>query len=187
MTWQKEKLRFKKQGDALSRRPSLILFALGVTARSHDPNGNTSAFRNSVLRRRGGAGRENGARPSRGSAWYSVPDCLSRVCFGLRRSSSHTLLGLIVDAEADLWDITSFHTPSECVEATESYRSAGMSDRLVAFASDSGGNVFCFAERDLLDARPDDASVWFFDHDVNEEKQLSESFDAWLASYFSLP
>ena len=92
-----------------------------------------------------------------------------------------------MDAEADLWDITSFHTPSECVEATESYRSAGMSDRLVAFASDSGGNVFCFAERDLLDARPDDASVWFFDHDVNEEKQLSESFDAWLASYFSLP
>jgi hypothetical protein len=100
---------------------------------------------------------------------------------------SHTLLGLIVDAEADLWDVTSFHKPSECVEATETYRSAGMSARLVAFASDSAGNVFCFDERELFNARLDDATVWFFDHDFNEDKQLAESFDAWLSSYFSLP
>jgi hypothetical protein len=100
---------------------------------------------------------------------------------------SHTLLGLIVDAEADLWDVMSFHTPSECVEATETYRSAGMSERLVAFASDSAGNVFCFDEGDLLDARPDDSPVWFFDHDFNEDKLLAESVDVWLASYLSLP
>jgi hypothetical protein len=100
---------------------------------------------------------------------------------------SHTLLGLIVDAEVDLWDVMSFHTPSECVEASETYRSAGMSERLVAFATDSAGNVFCFDEGDLLDARPDDAPVWFFDHDFNEDKQLADSFDAWLSSYFSLP
>ncbi len=100
---------------------------------------------------------------------------------------SHTLLGLIVDAESDLWDVTSFHKPSECVEATEAYRSAGMSDRLVAFASDSTGNVFCFDEGNLLDARPDDAPIWLFDHDFNEDERLAETFDTWLASYFTLP
>jgi len=100
---------------------------------------------------------------------------------------SHTLLDLIVDAEADLWEIASFYTPLECVETTDSYRSAGMSERLIAIAGDSAGNVFCFDERDLLDARPDDVPVWFFDHDLDEDKQLAVSFDAWLASYFSLP
>ena len=100
---------------------------------------------------------------------------------------SPTLPGLIVDAEADLWDVASFHTPSECVEATEAYRTAGMSERLIAFATNSAGNVFCFDEGDLLDARPDDAPVWFFDHDFDEDKKLAESFDAWLGSYFSLP
>ena len=109
--------------------------------------------------------------------------------FALARGAtrSHTLLSLIVAAEADLWDIDSFHTPSECVEATELYRSAGMSDRLVAFASDSAGNMFCFEERDLLEVRPDDSPVWFFDHDYNADNQWAGSFDAWLASYFSLP
>jgi hypothetical protein len=102
-------------------------------------------------------------------------------------AQSHNLLSLIVDNEGDLWDVHSFHTPPDCVGTTECYRSAGMSNRLIAFASDSGGNVFCFDERDLLDSRPDDAPVWFFDHDFNEDKQLSESFDTWLASYFSLP
>jgi hypothetical protein len=100
---------------------------------------------------------------------------------------SHTLLDIIADAEADLWDIASFHAPSETVAATEVYRSAGMSDRLLAFASDSAGNCFCFDESDLLGARPDDAAVWFFDHDLDEDRQLAKSFDAWLASYFSLP
>lgn len=92
-----------------------------------------------------------------------------------------------MDTEADLWDVMLFHTPSECVEATETYRSAGMSDRLIAFATDSAGNMFCFDEGDLLDGRPDDAPVWFFDHDFNEDEQLAESFDAWMSSYFSLP
>ena len=100
---------------------------------------------------------------------------------------SHSLLSLIVDSGSDLWDLTAFMVPAECVETTESYRSAGMSERLVAFASDSMGNVFCFDERDLLDARPDDAPVWLFDHDFCSDEQLTDSFDSWLASYFVLP
>lgn len=101
--------------------------------------------------------------------------------------SAPALLDLIVRNEADLWDINSFFSASECADTTEMYRSGGMSARLVAFAGDSMGNAFCFDQADLITKRPDDAPVWFFDHEFCEDSQLSESFDAWLEAYLALP
>lgn len=136
-----------------------------------------------------------GAEPIAGTALDQAEDHLGLLLpsayreFVLHRGAvrSHTLLGLIVDAEADLWDVALFHSPFECVEATEAYHSAGMPERLMAFATDSAGNVFCFDKGDLLDIRPDDAPVWFFDHEFCKDKQLAGSFDSWLEAYFSLP
>jgi len=48
------------------------------------------------------------------------------------------------------------------------------------------GNVFCFEEDDLLDARPDDVPIWFFDHDFCSDRRLSDSLDSWLATYLTL-
>lgn len=96
------------------------------------------------------------------------------------------LLDLVVDQESELWDIQCFLTPDEVAETTELYRSGGMSERLIVFANDSMGNVFCFAEEDLLDARPEDAPVWFFDHDFCEDEKLAETFAGFLAEYLRL-
>jgi hypothetical protein len=101
--------------------------------------------------------------------------------------SAPILLDLIVKNEASLWDIRSFFSASECADTTEMCRSGGMSARLVAFASDSMGNIFCFDQGDLLNERPDDAPVWFFDHEFCEDSRLSESFDSWLKAYLALP
>jgi hypothetical protein len=83
-------------------------------------------------------------------------------------------------------DVAEFFAPLICVETTDDYRLAGMPYWLVAFARDCMGNVFCF-ERDEFDAdRPDDATVWFFDHDFCEASIASESFDTWLTSFLDL-
>jgi hypothetical protein len=83
-------------------------------------------------------------------------------------------------------DVAELFAPLICVETTEDYRLAGMPHRLVTFARDCMGNVFCF-ERDELDAdRPDDATIWFFDHDFCKASIASESFDTWLTSFLDL-
>jgi hypothetical protein len=35
-------------------------------------------------------------------------------------------------------------------------------------------------------ARHDDAPIWFFDHEYCSDERIHDSFDSWLASYFSL-
>jgi len=97
------------------------------------------------------------------------------------------ILQITVDHQCETWDISWFFTPSECVEDTRLYRSGSMSERLVAFASDCMGNSFCFDQSDLFDARPDDAAVWFFDHDYCQDSKLSDTFDQWLTTYVHLP
>ena len=95
------------------------------------------------------------------------------------------LLDAVVDQESDLWDIQSFHAATEVIDATKGYVAAGMRDGLIAFATDSMGNMFCFDKKDLSKLR-DDAPVWFFDHDFCTDSRIADSFDAWLKSYSSL-
>jgi hypothetical protein len=60
--------------------------------------------------------------------------------------------------------------------------SGGMPQDLVGFANDAGGNYFCYPRRRHR-APPDDAPVWFFDHESVEAYELSPSLAAWLAWY----
>jgi hypothetical protein len=99
---------------------------------------------------------------------------------------SPELLSLIVGTQSELWDIHSFMPAIECAQMTECYREAGMSNRLIAFAGDSGGSVFCFESADLSHGRADDAAIWFFDHDFCEDSKVAESFDSWLESYLKI-
>lgn len=93
---------------------------------------------------------------------------------------------------ADLWDdieasgvemahLADFLTPEETISTTQDDRSGGMPADLVAFACDSGGNVFVFREDAMSDA------VWVFDHDFGTVKQVAPSFEAWLKAYCDLP
>jgi hypothetical protein len=98
-----------------------------------------------------------------------------------------SLLDLVVDLEAELWAISDFIAPAEIVRDSRLYWSGGMSEQLVGFAGDGMGNMFCFRRSPVSTSRPDDASVWFFDHEFCDDiHQLEDSFDSWLFSYLKL-
>ena len=97
-----------------------------------------------------------------------------------------SLLGLIVDEDADIHDLQNITSIKGTIEGTKMYWSGGMPDDLIGFGNNSMGNMFCFKKINPNSERPDDLPVWFFDHDFNEVSQISESFDSWLESYISL-
>ena len=101
--------------------------------------------------------------------------------------SSESLLGVIVDTGAELRDLMSFIPAPEINEVSRSSWSAGMRSELIAFAIDCRGSFFCFSRSDLLGEQPDDAPIWFFDHDYCTDEQIAGSFDLWLTAYLSLP
>ena len=98
-----------------------------------------------------------------------------------------SVLDLVVDLDAELWAISDFIAPAEIVRDSRLYWSGGMSDELVGFAGDGMGNMFCFRRSPVSTSRPDDASVWFFDHEFCDDiSELADSFDSWLFSYLKL-
>jgi cell wall assembly regulator SMI1 len=99
--------------------------------------------------------------------------------FGLPRPTI-ALLDWIVDHEAAVHDVGDFLAPDEIVETTEGWRQLGLPDDLIAFATDSCGNLFCFVDRS--DASP----VIFFDHDFGTTKAVASSFTDWIESYCAL-
>jgi hypothetical protein len=112
----------------------------------------------------------------------------SYATFMQMHGSVHTpsLLSLIVDLEHEQWDVTVISEVAEVIEGTRGYWSAGMSEKLVGFASDSMGIMFCFRRVAPDKPRADDAEVWFFDHDYCSETKVAGSFDEWLLSYLKL-
>lgn len=98
-----------------------------------------------------------------------------------------SLLHLVVVLEAKLWAIDDFIKPTEIVSDSRLYWSGGMSKDLVGFAGDGMGNMFCFRRSPDSTLPPDDASIWFFDHEFCDDvTELSDSFDSWLFSYLKL-
>jgi hypothetical protein len=112
----------------------------------------------------------------------------SYVTFMQTYGSIHTpsLLELIVDGMHDMRDVMVISEVDEVIDGTKAYWSAGMSEQLVGFASDSMGNLFCFRRVPHGANRMDDVEVWFFDHDFCREKRIAASFDEWLASFLKL-
>lgn len=112
----------------------------------------------------------------------------SYISFMGTHGAVHTpsLLSLIVDGQHEQWDVLAFLEMEEVVEGTRGYWSAGMSEQLVGFASDSMGNMFCFRRMALGTPRADDAGVWFFDHDLCSDRTVADGFDEWLLSYLKL-
>ncbi len=97
-----------------------------------------------------------------------------------------SVLSLIVDGEHEHWDLMAISKIAELIEGTKSYWSAGMSEQLVGFATDSMGNLFCFRRVGPKTPRADDAEVWFFDHEFCSDSKVADSFDQWLLSYLKL-
>lgn len=100
--------------------------------------------------------------------------------FGLPRPTIG-LLDAIVDRELDLKDVSDFLGPDEMVSVTQDWRDLGMPEELVAFATDSGGNLFCFpTETD------GEAPVFYFDHDSRSAEVIASSFTRWIDEFCGL-
>ena len=97
-----------------------------------------------------------------------------------------SVLSLIVDGEHEQWDVMSISKIAELIEGTKGYWSAGMSEQLVGFASDSMGNLYCFRRVASKTPRADDSEVWFFDREFCSDSKVADSFDEWLLSYLKL-
>lgn len=97
-----------------------------------------------------------------------------------------SILSLIVAGMHEMCDVMVFSEISDVIEGTRSYWSAGMSEQMVGFASDSMGNLFCFRRVDPDTVRADDAEIWFFDHDFCSDSKIADGFDEWLLSYITL-
>lgn len=82
-------------------------------------------------------------------------------------------------------DVDQFLKPDEIIETTEDWRDIGLPDTLVAIASDSMGNLFCFATGDMQHAQPT-APIYFWDHDFDDTSFVANSFSVWLERYLSL-
>lgn len=101
-------------------------------------------------------------------------------------SPTIALLSAIVERQLDLEDLGDFYTPDEIVEMTGCWRELGMPDRLIAFASDGGGNQFCFDSGQLNNGSAGDAAVGFYDHDFDTVREIASSFDDWIAAFCSI-
>ncbi|MER8378719.1 SMI1/KNR4 family protein [Mesorhizobium sp. M0142] len=93
------------------------------------------------------------------------------------------LLNAIVERKLDLHDLANFYSPKEIVEETLGWREIGMPDRLVAIASDSLGNKFCFNADQLGGESADMRAIWFFDHDFGTVDEVAPSFHAWIDAF----
>lgn len=73
------------------------------------------------------------------------------------------------------------------IETTWDWHRAGLPEDMVAFATDVGGNLYCFQVVPETEPVSDDATVWYFDHEEREVESLDLAFSKWLALYAGIP
>lgn len=93
------------------------------------------------------------------------------------------LLDAIVDRELDLSDVSDFLGPSDIIAITRDWRTLGLPENFVAFATDCMGNLFCFATDSDAD---ETAPVFFFDHDQKSVDIIARSFTDWIGKFCSV-
>jgi hypothetical protein len=97
------------------------------------------------------------------------------------------LLSAIVDQRLSVPSLGDFLEPDEMIETTWDWHRAGLPEDMVAFATDVGGNLYCFQVVPETEPVPDDATVWYFDHEEREVESLDLAFSKWLALYAGIP
>jgi SMI1-KNR4 cell-wall len=97
-----------------------------------------------------------------------------------------SLLTTIVDRRLDLPSIGDFLSPEDVMSTTEDWREAGLPENMVAFATSGGGDLYCFEVVPEGAAVPEDATVWYFDHEERETESLNLNFSEWLALYANI-
>lgn len=76
-----------------------------------------------------------------------------------------------------------FLSPEEIKSTTRAWRNAGLPEDMVAVASDDSGNLYCFEVVPESSSVPEEAVVWYFDHEEREIESLEIEFTKWVALY----
>ena len=102
-------------------------------------------------------------------------------------SAGLSLLSTIADRRLDIPDIHDFLTPEELIETTADWREFGLQEDMIAFATTGEGDLYCFEQVPQNASVPDDALVWYFDHEERIVESLDLSFSQWITLYASIP
>ena len=113
------------------------------------------------------------------------PDSYRRFALCCGAVYSPSILDFVVDRKPGFSDVQQFLTPRQSVTETRRWdlESAG---GCVAFAYDCAGNLFAFRDLPVSPPRPDDAALWFFDHEADTVTGECRSFDEWLDRFLAL-
>jgi SMI1-KNR4 cell-wall len=102
-------------------------------------------------------------------------------------SPGMSLLSTIVERRLDIPEVGEFFDAEGMIENTEGWREIGLPENMVAFASTGGGDFYCFEVVPETSQVPEDATVWYFDHEEREIESLELPFTQWLALYANIP
>jgi hypothetical protein len=94
-------------------------------------------------------------------------------------SPTIALLDVIVDDEHHMADLSQMLPADEMISRTEDWRDMGLPLDMVAYATDCGGNLFCFR----TDGSP---NIFYFDHDFGTLETVAPSFTAWIEAYCAI-
>lgn len=103
------------------------------------------------------------------------------VGIGLPRPTG-ALLHSVCEEQADFADVADFLSAGEMISSTQTWREMGLPEDMIAFASDSMGNLFAFDSAPLNPS----SGVWFFDHETGETALVAPSFEDWIQQYLDL-
>ena len=79
--------------------------------------------------------------------------------------------------------VQEFLAPSTIVKTTEASRAMGLPSAFLAFAAEGSGDLYCFEIVPGAGAAPEDALVWYFDHEEGELECLEVPFSKWIFAY----
>lgn len=93
-------------------------------------------------------------------------------------SAKLELLDIVAERGLATGDIQDFMTDDEIVAATETWRQLGLPRDCIAFARDSGGDLYCFR-------RGGDA-VWCWDVGARALDKVAPRFADWIAAFCAI-
>ncbi|MBN8606140.1 MAG: SMI1/KNR4 family protein [Caulobacterales bacterium] len=93
-------------------------------------------------------------------------------------SATLELLDIVAERGLETGDIQDFMTDDEIVATTETWRQLGLPRDCIAFARDSGGDLYCF--------RRGGEAVWFWDIEARAVEKTAPSFAAWIAGFCAI-
>lgn len=100
--------------------------------------------------------------------------------YGLVRSAN--VMNSVIDLDTKLGQAHDFLSLEDVSALSNLYEMSGMAKGYILFASDAGGNMFCFNKLEC-ETEKDDCAVWLFDSSTFLITKQTDSFVEWLQGF----